>query len=157
MTDRGKIFHAWSVDHIKPQYIIFITRVLFYSSLPTVIVFDPSWSANAHIMAKWSQSVWIEQWTRPMLKHHGFPIFTDGSDNLGFPMSFPNSKLNPNSIGVQQPEYSFPLLVTTIKNVNLPAQESEKDWNFKHGIILSHKNALFSWIQKSLVSINWAG
>lgn len=75
-------------------------------------------------MANWSQSVGIEQWTWPMLKHHGFPIFTDGSDNLGFPMSFPNSKLNPNSIGVQQPEYSFPLLVTTIKNVNLPAQES---------------------------------
>ena len=70
---------------------------------------------------------------------------------------FSEFQADPNSIGVQQPEYSFPLLVTTIKNVNLPAQESEKDWNFKHCIILSHKNALFSWIQKSLVSINWAG
>ena len=86
-----------------------------------------------------------------------FPFLPMAVTILVFQCLFRIPSLNPNSIGVQQPEYSFPLLVTTIKNVNLPAQESEKDWNFKHCIILSHKNALFSWIQKSLVSIDWAG
>ena len=44
---------------------------------------------------------------------------------------FSEFQADPNSIGVQQPEYSFPLLVTTIKNVNLPAQESEKRLKFQ--------------------------
>ena len=93
------------------KYIIYISQeccsTLHVGSMIIVhhVDFDPPSSSNAHIMARWSPPICMLDWLNRV--NAETPM-----DNHGFPMSF--------LAGVSL------LLVTTIKNIDLPAQESEK-------------------------------